>query len=390
MSDHYTLGVEEEYQLINPQTRGLGGRASKVLATAQADDGGDRVHPEMHCCQIEIATHVCESLGQLRQELVRSRQTVIAAAQDRQMAVVAAGTHPFSPWYDQALTDKPRYQQLAQTLQQTIRELIIFGCHVHVGLNGTTFHDQPELAVAVMNRCRLWLAPLLALTANSPFWEGRDTGYDSFRTELWSRLPTAGPPPYFANYEDYETFIQALIRVGAMADITKLYWDIRLSRRFPTLEFRITDVCMTIDEAVMLAGLVKALVHTSYDASQAAILCPPVRSELLIAAHWNAARYGLSANLIDVSAPAAIPVRDYIEQFLEYLKPALQAEGDWDLVVPVVQQILERGNGASRQRQWLEQTGNLPGVVDHLIDQTAGGTTTPDGEKAGTGVVLSA
>ncbi|MBE9156886.1 carboxylate-amine ligase [Nodosilinea sp. LEGE 06152] len=371
MPDVYTLGVEEEYQLVDPDTRELCGRAGKVLATANTQQHPDRVQAELHRCQIEIATDVCHSLEELRQELVRSRQTVITAAQEQRVAVVAAGTHPFSAWQDQTLTDKARYHQLAETLQQTSRDLIIFGCHVHVGLNGSEFRDQPDLAIDVVNRCRLWLAPLLALTANSPFWEGRDTGYDSFRTELWSRLPTAGPPPYFANHSEYSTFVEGLIRAGVMPDITKLYWDIRLSKAFPTLEFRIADVCLSIDEAIMMAGLVRGIVRTSTEAARAGEPCPPIKSELLKAAHWTAARYGLTGDLIEVKASAAVPASTYINQMLDTLKPALQANHDWEVVYSAVQRILTFGNAASRQRQWLKETGDLRQVVDRLIEQTA-------------------
>lgn len=369
MSDTYTLGVEEEYQLIDPQTRELCGRAEKVFEATQAE--GDRVQRELHRCQIEIATDVCDSLEHLRQELQKSRRVVIDAAHQEQIAVVAAGTHPFSHWEDQRLTTKQRYLRLAQNLKQAIRELIIFGCHVHVGLNGTQFHEQPAIALEVVNRCRLWLGPLLALTANSPFLQGRDTGYDSFRSELWCRLPTAGPPPHFADYGDYETFVQTLIQSQVIQDATTLYWDIRLSESFPTLEFRITDVCMTIDEAVMLAGLVKALVRTCYEAAIAHQPYPMVKTELLKAAHWTAARYGLSGDLIDLEHAIAVPAKDHIQQLMNFLKPALQAEGDWEMVHSAVHTVLTHGNGASRQRRWYEETGSWQSVVDRLIDQTA-------------------
>jgi carboxylate-amine ligase len=373
MSDVYTLGVEEEYQLVDPHSRELCGKASKVLAAASRGPKNDRVQSEMHRCQIEIATNVCHSLDEVRAELVRSRQLVIQAAQERQVAVVAAGTHPFSAWEDQALTDKQRYRRLAKTLQQTIHDLIIYGCHVHVGLNNSEFRDDLDLAVDVVNRCRLWLAPLLALTANSPFWEGRDTGYDSFRTELWSRLPTAGPPPYFEHYSDYQTFVDGLIRAAVMPDITKLYWDIRLSDAFPTLEFRIADVCMTIEEAVMLAGLTRAIVRTSTDAARAGKPCPPIKSELLKAAHWTAARYGLSGDLIDIHKPLAVDTKTYMKDFLAFLRPALEAEGDWPLVSAAVDHVLEHGNGAQRQRQWWAKMGEWPYVVDRLIRETTAG-----------------
>lgn len=368
MSDTYTLGVEEEYQLVDPQTRALCGRAGKVFKAAA---GGDRVQRELHNCQIEIATDVCGTLTALRQELRRSRQVVIEAASDLNVAVVAAGTHPFSPWQDQTLTDKARYQQLAQELRQVIRELIIFGCHVHVGLNDTLFHDHPAIALDVVNRCRLWLAPLLALTANSPFWQGSDTGYDSYRTALWSRLPTAGPPPHFADYQDYQTFLQTLVKTEVVKDATHLYWDIRLSESFPTIEFRIADVCTTLEDTVMLAGLVKALVRTCYEASVAAQPYAAVPSELLTAAHWTAARYGLSGHLIDLDHGGTAPAQEYIQQFLEFLRPALRAAGDWEVVNARVQEVLVRGNGATRQRRWYQTSSDWQYVVDQLIQHTA-------------------
>ncbi|MGB3136093.1 MAG: carboxylate-amine ligase [Nodosilinea sp.] len=374
MADTYTLGVEEEYQLVDPGTRELCGRAGRVLAAT--GDQGDRVQPELHRCQIEIATSVCKSLGEVREELVRSRQVVFDAAAEQKVAVVAAGTHPFSPWQEQTLTDKARYRRLAQDMKQVIRELIIFGCHVHVGLNGDQFRSEPELALEVVNRCRLWLAPLLALTANSPFWEGKDTGYDSFRTELWCRLPTAGPPPYFTDYPEYDAFLQALIQTNVIQDATTVYWDIRLSENFPTIEFRITDVCLTIDEAVMLAGLIKALVRTCRDEAIASHPYDPIKSELLKAAHWTAARYGLSGDLIDLQQQQAISAKDGIQQLMTYLKPALEAEGDWDTVNGIVQNLLAEGNSASRQRQWYKESGTWEGVVDRLIEQTAKGLST--------------
>lgn len=372
MPDRYTLGLEEEYQLVDPTTRELCGRAGKVLTAAQQQGQDDHVQLEMHRCQIEIATNVCHSLAELRQELQRSRSSVIEAAEQQQIAVVAAGTHPFSRWHDQTITDKERYQTIKQNLKQLICELVIFGCHVHVGLNDNFFKDRPDIALEVVNRCRLWLAPLLALTANSPFWEGDDTGYDSFRTELWCRLPSAGPPPYFEDLEEYHQFLTGFIQSGVIPDATMLYWDIRLSEHFPTIEFRIADVCTTIDEAMMLAGLVKALVRTSYEDTLAGTPYPATKSELLKAAHWTAARYGVSANLIDLRKSSAVSAEEYMQQFLAYLQPALEAEDDWDTVMPLVNRILAQGNGASRQRRWLKH-GGLKDVVDQLIAATAAG-----------------
>ena len=362
----FTLGVEEEYQIIDPETRELCSQAQLIIDRVRdnLELDQDVIQPEMYRSQVEIATVVCGSLAEVRQELIRCRQAVIEAASASGKAIAAAGTHPFSDWREQTLTPKDRYQNLAVEFKQLIRELIIFGNHVHVGLG------DRSIALQVINRVRNYLPLLLALSANSPFWLGRKTGYASYRTEMWSRLPMTGYPPIFTQESEYQDAVNDLIAVGAINDPTTIYWDIRLSERFPTIEFRVTDICMTVEEAVTITGLVRALVWTGYQEVIKDVPLSPIRTELLQAAKWYAARDSLTGNLIDVHNKTQLPATELIDRFLQYLRPALQEFGDWDFVSESVTKIINQGNGAQRQLQVYQQNQNLKDVVDYIVEQT--------------------
>jgi len=324
-SEEFTIGVEEEYQIIHPDTRELRSRAQAILPQAQSVLG-DRVTPELYRSQIEIGTSICQGLSQVRQELSHLRREVIAAARKEGSLIAASGTHPFSHWDQQKLTAKKRYAEIADSYQQLAREQLIFGCHVHVGI------PSRELAIQVMNRSRPWLASLLALSCNSPFWLGTDTGYASFRTELWGRWPTAGVPQVFGSWAEYEQLVKQLVAMGSIEDASKLYWDVRPSSHYNTLEFRVTDVCLTVDEAVMIAGLIRALARTCADQAERFVDVTPVRPEILQVAHWQAARFGLDNQLIDTSSGQAIPARRQIENLLTFVRPALEEYGEWNEV----------------------------------------------------------
>lgn len=362
----FTLGVEEEYQIVDPQTRELAASSEKILPLARQRLSEDAVQSEIHRSQIEIATEVCHSLEEVRAQLVRSRRSVIEAAAEDGKKIIAAGTHPFSSW-KQPITSKQRYQSLEEDFQQIVRELVIFGCHVHVGL------EDKEMAVAVLNRVQNWLAVLLALSANSPFWLGQVTGYASYRTEIWSRLPQTGPTLFFKDYQDYQAAIAEITTASTIKDPTKIYWDVRLSETFPTIEFRVADVCLTIDEAVMQAGLVRGLVQTCYNEIKRGVAFVPPRYQLLQMARWQAARYGLSGNLIEFEKLRSVRGVELITSFLNYLRPALEQLGDWLTVSSLVRHTLERGNGARRQYEVYQQASNFTAVVDYLIEQTAQG-----------------
>ncbi len=361
----WTVGIEEEYQIIDSATRELCPRSDHLLPRVQPALGED-VQPELYRSQIETASGICRTLTDVRAELVRLRRALLAATSGGNR-IGAAGTHPFSRWNEQSITPKPRYEGIAQTYRQLADELIIFGCHVHVGL------DDPEGVIHVLNRVRPWLAPLLALTANSPFWQGQDTGYASYRTELWSRFPMAGPPHLFASRAEYDSLVQALVTTGSIEDASKIYWDVRVPERFATIEFRVTDVCLTVDEAVMVAGLARALARVCYEQALRDEPFPAVRPELLRAAHWRAARFGLDADLIDVAAARAIPAHELIETFLAFVRPGLEAYGDWDEVTAIVRNTLGGGNGATRQRQVYQRAGSVEAVVDFIVAETAKG-----------------
>lgn len=366
-AEAFTIGVEEEYQIIDPVTRELSSDAAAVLEEARKVLGKEVQH-EIHLSQIEVATPVCQTLAQVRSELVYLRREVIAAAATRNKLIAASGAHPFSHWSHQRITPTEHYTQLDKEYQQLSREQSIFGCHVHIGLS------DRGTAIQVMNHMRPWLSLLLALSGSSPFWWGTDTGYASFRTVVWSRWPLTGPSPYFASLEEYQSFVASLIAIGTVDEPTKIYWDIRPSERFNTLEVRIMDILMTIDDAVMMAGLIRALAHMCYEQVLQGVPSPPVSYELLRVANWRAARYGLEAQLIDPLAPRSIVAAESVQQFLHILRPTLEAHNDWDEVSAQVQRILSEGTGAARQRAVYQRTGRLHAVVDFIVAETAQGT----------------
>ncbi|HVF51153.1 MAG TPA: carboxylate-amine ligase [Pyrinomonadaceae bacterium] len=365
--EHFTIGVEEEYQIIHPETRELRSRQETILPRAERSLG-EQVQPELFLSQIEIGTPICQTLADVRAELAHLRGEVIRAAERDGSRIAAAGTHPFSHWEEQQVTPKGRYLGIAKDYAQLAREQLIFGCHVHVGIK------DREIAIQVMNRARLWLAPMLALAANSPFWLGVDTGYASFRTEIWRRWPMSGTPMLFASRAEYDGLVESLVASGSVSDGTKIYWDVRPSARFETIEFRVTDVCLTIDEAVMIAGLARSLAETCYGETVRDV--PPVvmRQELLRASKWRAARYGLAAELVDVETASAVPARELLEKMLAYLRPALEARNEWDEISALVRETSERGTGAARQRKAHEQQGRLEDVVDLIVAETKRGT----------------
>lgn len=360
----FTVGVEEEYQVINPKTRELWSKSHLILPIAQVSLG-DRVQLEFRQSQIEVATPICQSLAEVRAHLTRLRHNLIEAADAVGCQLAAAGTHPFSAWQEQTLTPKSAYQKLTNRYQGLMHELVTFGCHVHVGI------CDRNLAIQIMNRVRHWLAPLLALSASSPFWLGQDTQYASYRAVLIQRLPMTGCPQAFASYQEYRRTVQNLLDTQIIDSSSQVCWDLRPSERFPTLEFRIPDMPLTVDETVMLAGLVRGLVRTCYDQVQSGLPYVAVRPEVLAAAQWTASRWGLSANLIDVDTAQAVAAHKLIEKLLAFVRPVLEAWGEWEDIVAIAHRTLQHGTGADRQRQIWQRSGSLIEVVDYLVKETA-------------------
>jgi carboxylate-amine ligase len=364
-TEEYTLGVEEEYQIVDPETRELLARSGHaVQQRAERSTINDELVPELMTSQIEAVSPVCRTLAEVRAEVLRLRREANEAAAQEDARIAAASTHPFSDWRDQRTTPKERYKGIVESYQRLARQQVAFGFHVHVGLS------DHEAAIQVMNRLRLWLAPMLALSANSPFWLGEDTGYASYRMQVWGRMPVSGPPGIFESLAEHDALVEALVASGVVADSTKAYWDVRLPEDLDTVEIRVMDMCSRVDETVMMAGLTRALVRACHERAEREEPYPKPRLELLRAAHWLASRHGLDAKLLDAEAGKASPAREVIEKLLSFARPSLEDGGDWEEVSTLVRETLKHGNGANRQRQAYEKSGRLEDVVDMLIEET--------------------
>lgn len=367
LTEFFTVGVEEEYQIIDPKTRELCPRSHSIHALTQDANHSGAVQLEFRQSQIEMATSVCHTLRGVRTQLTNQRRQLIDAAETVGCQLAAAGTHPFSHWRNQPLTPDDCYQALAQRYQGLMHELVTFGCHVHVGIR------DRELMIQVMNRARNWLAPLLALSASSPFWLGTDTQYASYRTVLIRRLPMTGPPPLFASYQEYQALLHDLLTTQTIDQSTQVCWDLRPSERFPTLEFRIADMPATVDETVMLTGLVRGLVRVCEEQVRRDRSCPLVPTEVLAANQWRAARWGLEADLVDVETEQLIPACQLIDKLLRLVRPVLEDVGEWFEVEAIAKRTMQQGSSAVRQRQILAQSGVLADVVDDLVERTRQG-----------------
>jgi carboxylate-amine ligase len=358
-----TIGVEEEYHLVDPST-GATVNCPDVVNAAADGRFGPRVQAELRTAQMETATGVCTTLAELRAELITARTEAAAAASCAGAALLASGSHPFTCWHEGHITEKPRYQALQQRFGLLTRQQIICGCHVHVSV------PNLDVAVAVMTRARPWLPVLLALTCSSPFQDGVDSGYASWRVQAWERWPHSGPPPHLETAEDYLHLVDELTATGIIDDASSLYWDIRPSLRYPTLEFRIADACPDLDDAVTHAALARSLARTVAGQAERGLPAPDIRDEVLRAARWRAARYGLTDRLVDPVLGTLVPASAAVRRLLRTLEPDLVAHGEWDVVATRVSLLLARGTSAARQRAVYAATGDLAAVVRDTVAQT--------------------
>ena len=362
--DTLTLGVEEEFLVVDAPTGTLVPRSHAVLRSARPSLG-EEVCSELNMCQIEVGTPVCNTLDEVRAELTRLRCGLSAASAEEGCGVVAVGTHPFGLWQDQKVdVSHERYRRMEEVYQVVARQQVICGCHVHVGI------PDRELAVATMNRARPWLQVLVGLFANSPFWQAADTGYASYRLQVWQRWPTSGMPPRLGSLEEYDQLVAQLKSIDAIEDATFIYWYLRPSTRWPTLEFRACDVCATVDEAVALAGLSRALAWTCVNEVLEGPPPDDSRQEVLEAAMWRAGRYGLEAMLVSPSAGEPRPAAVVVTELLDHLRTGLEAHGDWPVVAETVAEIVRGGNGATRQRAAFARSHDPRDVVDWAVAAT--------------------
>jgi YbdK family carboxylate-amine ligase len=355
-----TLGVEEEFHLVDPGTFALA-PAPELSAAALTGAAGPHVHPEIATTQLETATGICTTLAGVRAELTATRAEATAAAEAAGRALLAASTHPFGSWRDMQMTDAPRYRAMVTRWAALAQRQDITGCHVHVGV--------PDLAtaVAVMDRVRPYLPLLLAMTGSSPFHDGVDTGYDSYRSQWWSRWPTAGVPEAMGSPEQFTAVVAGMVTSGVIADASHLYWDVRPSSHLPTLEFRIGDVCTALDDVVLHAALARSLVRVLAGRAAGGEPVPEVRPELLRAARWRAARNGLGGELYDPVRGELVDAPLAVRRLLDELEGDLAAAGEAEEVGELVQGLLARGTSAARQRAVWERTGDLRAVAAAIV-----------------------
>jgi YbdK family carboxylate-amine ligase len=359
-----TLGVEEEFHLVDPDTFALA-PAPEVAAAALAGTAGAHVHAEIVTTQLETATDVCRTLADVRAALVTTRTEAAAAAARAGLVVLAASTHPFGSWRDSPLTSDARYEGMVARWDLLARQQDICGCHVHVGV------PDLETAVAVMDRARPYLPVLLAMTGSSPFHDGVDTGYESFRTPWWSRWPNAGPPAHLGSAARYREVVDALVAGDAIGDARHLYWDLRPSSRFPTVEFRLADVSTSLDDVVLHAALARSLVRVLAGRAERGEPCPEVRPELLRAARWRAAKDGLGGELFDPVRGEPVPAQVAVDRLVGELADDLRAHGEEDDVDRLLGRLAERGTSAVRQRRTWQATGDPRAVAAQLVREGA-------------------
>ncbi len=358
------VGVEEEYQIVDIESGELRPDCKLVMKNLRGKPDADIQH-ELHLNQIEMASPICQTLDEVDTNLRSVRKALNASAKKSGSALAASGTNPLPTPDDPVATPEDRYRVLVERFQQIARDMLIFGCHVHV--------DMPDryLGTEVMNRTRCWLPLLQALTANSPYWDGQDTGYASYRRELWAQWPMAGPPPHFADYDEYQACAAELIQCGAIEDESFLYWDIRLPIKVPTIEFRGADVMSRVEETVGYVGLVRALVMESETDVILGKKYRQIRPAVLSFAMWHAARFGTTAEIVDPVEKRQKLIKNYADELLEYLRPSLKAAGDEDCVQRFVDNCIEKGSGATRQRNAGAESFDLVAVVKQVVSETA-------------------
>ncbi len=358
---HFTLGVEEEYMVIDPVTRELKSHEQKIVIEGQKIIK-DKVKAEMHQAVVEVGTDICKDIEEAYKDVATLRGTIAQIAGDLGLAMCAAGTHPFSKWDSQLITDHVRYHQIVNELQDAARSNLIFGLHVHVGM------QDRRMAIHIANSARYFLPHVYALSTNSPFWEGRKTGYKSFRTKVFDKFPRTGIPDYFESIEAYDSYINLLIKTNCIDNAKKIWWDLRVHPFFETVEFRICDVPMTIMETTAIAAIFQAICAKLYKLRNQNMNFIMYQRALINENKWRAGRYGIDGSLIDFGKETEVNTRLLIYELIEFVDDVVDELGSRHFI-NYINTMLENGTGADKQLAVYEETKDLVKVVDYINSQ---------------------
>jgi carboxylate-amine ligase len=362
----FTLGVEEEYMVVDPETRELKSHEQKIVQEGQKVIK-DKVKAEMHQAVVEVGTDICQDIDEAYRDVATLRKTISEIAGGLGgFGMGASGTHPFSHWERQLITDHIRYNEIVNELQEAARSNLIFGLHVHVGM------ESREMANHIANSTRYFLPHIYALSTNSPFWEGRSTGYKSFRTKVFDKFPRTGIPDAFESIEAYDNYVKLLIKTNCIDNAKKIWWDLRVHPFFNTVEFRICDVPMTVDETISIAALFQAICARIYMLRSKNLNFIQYSRALLNENKWRASRYGVDGYLIDFGKEEEVNTRALIYELLDFIDPVLDHLGSRHRIAHV-HKILEGGTGADRQLAVFEKHKNLTSVVDYIQEQFLSG-----------------
>src|SRR5580692_2816248 len=358
---NFTLGIEEEYMVIDPSTRELKSHEQKIVVEGQKMIR-DKVKAEMHQAVVEVGTDICQDISEAYQDVSTLRKTISQIADDNGFWVGASGTHPFSHWQNQLITDHARYNEIVNELQEAARSNLIFGLHVHVGM------ESREMANHIANSTRYFLPHIYALSTNSPFWEGRQTGYKSFRTKVFDKFPRTGIPEAFESIEAYENFVKLLVKTNCIDNAKKIWWDLRVHPFFNTVEFRICDVTLTVQETITIAALFQGICAKLYKLRTQNLNFIIYPRALINENKWRASRYGIDGHLIDFGKEEEVNTRVLIYELLDFIDDVLDPLNSRE-ATQFATKMLETGTGADRQLKVYHENNNLVDVVDYIQSQ---------------------
>jgi glutamate---cysteine ligase / carboxylate-amine ligase len=361
-----TIGVEEEYQIINASGE-LHSHIDTLLAAA-APKLGEKVKREMMQSVVEVGTTICENVDEAREQLGEMRQTLSDLLKPEGLRIACAGTHPFSRWEEQQITDHDRYKMLEEELQDVVRSLVIFGLHVHVAI------PDPERRIEILNEARYFLPHLLALSTSSPFWMGRNTGLKSYRSVIWSNFPRTGIPPDLSSFAEYQNYVDLLVKTGSIDNGKKIWWDLRAHPTFPTLEFRVCDMPTRLEETICLTALMQAICAKLLKLRERNLGFRKYMPALIAENKWRAIRYGLDGKLIDFGKQAEVPMRDLAIELVEFVDDVVDELGSRQ-AVQYLDTILAEGTSADRQLGAFKASGDTRAVVELLAAETMGVAT---------------